>query len=102
MNLLSNLIAKANADPILLDVKSGIDKAQSIIMDNVKYAVNKIVIPIGVIILIIALLALIIKMRELHKANQDYSDKIIGVIIIIALIALVASAPLWIWHIAGV
>ena len=81
MNLLSNLIAKANADPILLDVKSGIDKAQSIIMDNVKYAVNKIVIPI---------------------ANQDYSDKIIGVIIIIALIALVASAPLWIWDIAGV
>jgi len=102
MNLLSNLISKISSEPILLDVKSGIDKAQSIIMDNVKYAVNKIVIPIGIIILLIALLALIIKMRELHKANQDYSDKIIGLIIIIALIALVASAPLWIWDVAGV
>lgn len=102
MNLLSSLLSEAVTNPVLLDIKSGIDTVKKLIVDNAKYAVEEIVIPIGIVVLVIALIAVILKIRELHKANQDYGDKITGIIIIVILIAVLSSAKLWMWSMAGV
>lgn len=89
-------------NPVLLDFKSGITKAKTEVMDNAKFAINSVVIPIICVILAGVLVTLIASAAGSHKRGEDYSDKIKPIALVFGAIVLIATAPLWVWDMVGV
>lgn len=87
--------------PVLLNFQSGITKAKNEVVNNAKFAINSIVIPVACVILAGVLVALIVSCAGSHKRGEDYSDKIKPIAIVFGVIVLVATAPLWVWDMVG-
>lgn len=97
-----NKITEIINNPVLLDVQAGLSAAKNEIMQQVKFGVNDIAIPIILTILAAVLIFAIAKAVERHRNGEDYKEHIKAIAIIVLIIALVASARSWIWIMVGV
>ena len=97
-----NKLAEIMSNPVLLDVQAGLTQAKNEIMSIVKFGVNFIIIPIACAILAGVAIFLICQCVGAHKRGEDYKDKIMPIVILVIVFALLASAPTWIWTMAGV
>lgn len=88
-------------NPLLLDVKAGINAAKNEAIDTGKFLINDVAIPIIATVLVGVFIFAIAKCVKKHRDGDDYSKNIVSCVVIVVVIALVISARSWLWLMIG-